>query len=63
MSEQTEHPDLSYFRTKFEALMGFSPMPWQERLFVRFMSDDLPVGRGHGYGRHSGYKHNACDPR
>ena len=30
MSEQTEHRDLSYFRTKFEALTGFSPMPWQE---------------------------------
>ena len=42
MSEQTEHRDLSYFRTKFEALTGFSPMPWQEQVFLRFLSDNVP---------------------
>jgi len=44
MSDQPEHAELGYFHKKFSALMGFSPMPWQERLFVRFMTNDLPSG-------------------
>ncbi len=42
MSESNEHPEIPFFRTKFKALMGFLPMPWQEALFSRFLSADLP---------------------
>ena len=44
MSGSDQHQDLPFFRTKFEQLLGFAPMPWQERLFVRFMLSDLPSG-------------------
>ena len=44
MAEHSEHPELPFFRTKFEQLLTFPPMPWQEALFVRFMENDLPSG-------------------
>ena len=33
---------LTPFRRDFEALTGFPPLPWQERLFESFAANDLP---------------------
>ena len=44
MSDQRKHPELPFFQEKFEHLLGFPPMPWQEALFLRFMEDKLPSG-------------------
>ncbi|HEX8294866.1 MAG TPA: hypothetical protein VF593_01080, partial [Chthoniobacteraceae bacterium] len=38
----SEHPLLASFRSKFEALTGKLPFPWQEELFSRFANGEIP---------------------
>lgn len=35
--------DIEQFRSRFATLTGFPPMRWQERLFLRFLANDLPA--------------------